>query len=194
VTPLRRTRDFILLQVGQGLSVLGSTSTNIAYPLLALAVTHSPAKAGVVGFANLVPYALFGLLAGVAADRWNRKRVMIAMDVVRALAMASIVTAIALADITFAQIAIVAFLEGSAFVFFNIAEVGALRSVVSPRQLPSAAATEQARYSAVTLVGPPFGGALFGVARSLPFLADAISYVFSIGSLLLMRTPFQEQR
>ena len=194
MVPLRRNRDFVLLQAGQGLSTLGSAASQLAYPLLVLALTHSPAKTGVVGFANVVPYALFGLLAGVAADRWNRKRVMILMDLVRVLAMASIVTALWLHDLTFAQIAIVAFVEGTAFVFFNIAEVGALRSVVPARQLPAAAAGEQARMSAVGLVGPTAGGALFGLGRSLPFLADGLSYAFSIASLLWMRAPFQETR
>jgi predicted MFS family arabinose efflux permease len=108
--------------------------------------------------------------------------------------MTSIVVAYELHDLTFAQIAIVALLEGSAFVFFNIAEVGALRSVVPGKQLPDAAAAEQARQSVVTLAGPPLGGALFGFGRALPFLADAVSYVFSIVSLLWMRTPFQEAR
>ena len=194
MTPLRRNRDFVLLQLGQALSTVGSTMTQIAYPLLVLATTHSPAKAGVVGFANILPYALFALLAGVAADRWNRKHVMILMDVTRALGATSIVVALALDDLAFAHVCIVAFLEGSAFVFFNIAEVGALRSVVPPKQLPDAAAAEQARFATVTLVGPPLGGALFGIARALPFVADAVSYVFSIGSLLWMRTPFQQPR
>ncbi len=193
-TPLSRNRDFVLLQAGQALSTVGSSMTQIAYPLLVLATTHSPAKAGVVGFANILPYALFGLLAGVAADRWNRKHLMILMDAVRALGALSIVVALALGELTFAQICIVAFVEGSAFVFFNIAEVGALRSVVPPKQLPDAAAAEQARFATVTLVGPPLGGALFGIARSLPFVADAASYLFSVGSLLWMRTPFQQVR
>jgi len=194
VTPLRKNRDFVLLQTGQALSTLGSSASQIAYPLLVLALTHSPAKAGIVGFAAFAPYVAFGLFAGVAADRWNRKLVMIVMDGVRVLAMSSIVVALALGQLTFAQIAIVALVEGSAFVFFNIAEVGALRSVVPARQLPDAAAAEQARMSVVTLAGPPLGGALFGLARSLPFLADAVSYAFSFVSLLAMRTPFQESR
>jgi MFS family permease len=194
VTPLRKNRDFVLLQTGQALSTLGSSASQIAYPLLVLALTHSPAKAGIVGFAAFAPYVAFGLFAGVAADRWNRKLVMILMDGVRVLAMSSIVVALALGRPTFAQIAIVALVEGSAFVFFNIAEVGALRSVVPARQLPDAAAAEQARMSVVTLAGPPLGGALFGLARSLPFLADAVSYAFSFVSLLAMRTPFQESR
>ena len=55
--PLRRNRDFVLLLTGRLLSTLGSQVTAIAYPLLVLAVTHSPAKAGIVGFAGLVPHA-----------------------------------------------------------------------------------------------------------------------------------------
>jgi MFS family permease len=192
--PLRRNRDFVLLQLGQGLSTLGSTSTYVAYPLLVLALTHSPAKAGAVGFANVLPYALFALLAGVVADRVDRKRLMIAMDVVRAAAMASIVAALAAGVLTFWQAAAVAFVEGTAFVFFNIAEVGALRSVVPAPQLQEAAAAEQLRYAAVTLAGPSVGGALFGLGRSLPFLLDAVSYAASILTLTWMRTPFQEAR
>jgi hypothetical protein len=193
-TPLRKNRDFVLLQAGQALSTAGTESTTIAYPLLVLAVTHSPAKAGIVGFARLLPYALFGLLAGVAADRWNRKTVMIASDAVRVLAVGSLVAALALDRLTYAQIPVVAFVEGVGFVFFNIAETGALRAVVPTRQLPDAAGAEQARMSAVSVAGPPLGGALFGVTRLLPFLVDMLSYAFSILSLLAMRTPFQEAR
>jgi predicted MFS family arabinose efflux permease len=192
--PLRKNRDFVLLQVGQTLSAIGSESTAIAYPLLVLAVTHSPVMAGIVGFARVLPWALFGFLAGVAVDRFKRKRMMIVSDIVRAGAVTSIVAAVALHRLTFAQIAIVAFVEGTMYVFFNVAEIGALRSVVPSRQLPAAAAAEQARYSTVTIVAPPLGGALFGIARALPFLVDAFSYLFSLGSLLAIRTPFQEER
>jgi MFS family permease len=194
VVPLRRNRDFVLLQLGQALSTVGSSSSAIAYPLLVLAMTHSAPKAGLVGFARLAPYGLFGLLAGVASDRFDRRRLMLVGDAVRVLALTSIVVALALDRLTFAQIAAVAFVEGTMFALFNVAEIGALRSVVPPRQLPAAAAAEQARLGVVDLVGPPLGGALFGAARSLPFLVDALSYAFSLGSLVAMRTPFQERR
>ena len=194
LTPLRRNRDFVLLQTGQAFSTLGNSASQLAYPLLTFALTHSPGRMGVVGFASLVPYALFGLAAGVVADRSNRKAVMVSMDLVRVLAMASIVVALALGHLTFAQVVIAAFVEGTAFVFFNIAEVGALRSVVPARQMADAAAAEQSRYAVVTIAGPPLGGALFQLGRSLPFLADGLSYAVSIATLLWMKTPFQETR
>jgi len=136
--PLRRNRDFILLQAGQTLSSIGSESTGIAYPLLVLTSTHSPVKAGVVGFARIVPWALFGFLAGVVVDRAHRKRLMIVSDVVRTAAVTSIVVALALGRLSFVQIAVVAFVEGTMYVLFNVAEIGALRSVVPVRQLPRA--------------------------------------------------------
>jgi MFS family permease len=194
VQTLGRNRDFVLLQIGQALSTVGSESSAIAYPLLVLSLTHSPFRAGVVGFARIVPYSIFALLAGVAADRWNRKRLMIVADVVRALALGSLVAALAAGVLSYAQIVVVAFVEGAMFVTFNIAEVGTLGAVVPGPQLPEAAALEQARISVVQLGGPPLGGALFGLGRSLPFLADALSYAFSLGTILAMRTPFQEER
>ena len=133
--PLRRNRDFVLLLSGRLLSTLGSQVTAIAYPLLVLALTHSPAKAGFVGFAGLLPHATLGLFAGVAADRWNRKRLMIAADGVRALAIATLAAMIVVDRVTFWQIAVVAFVEGAGAVVFNTAHAGALRAIV-----PAAAA------------------------------------------------------
>jgi MFS family permease len=76
-TPLRRNRDFVLLQLGQVFSNLGTELTLIAYPLLVLSLTHSPAKAGIAGFARFLPYVLFVIPAGVAVDRANRKRLLL---------------------------------------------------------------------------------------------------------------------
>jgi hypothetical protein len=194
MVPLRRNRDFVLLQVGQLLSAAGSQSTSIAYPLLVLAVSHSPAQAGLVTFARLTPFALFGLLAGVAADRWSRKRLMIAADGLRALAVGSLAATILLGHVAVWEILLVAFVEGTGSAFFGTAQTGALRAVVPPRQLPAAVGAEEARRATVRLGGPPVGGVLFGLGRWVPFAADAVSYVCSSLSLLAMRTPFQETR
>jgi len=192
--PLRRNRDFVLLQVGQLLSNTGTQSTAIAYPLLVLAVTHSPAKAGVVAFARALPAALLALPAGMAADRWSRRRLMISADGVRVIAVGSLAAAILLDRVAFWEIPVVAFVEGVGAALFVAAQPGALRAVVPPRQLPAAAGAKAGRDAAVMLAGPPLGGALFGLARALPFLFDAVSYAFSTLALLAMRAPFQEER
>src|SRR5688500_17691809 len=111
--PLRRNRDFMLLQIGQLLSNTGTQATAIAYPLLVLAVTGSAAKAGIVVFARMLPLALFALSAGLAADRWSRKRLMIVADGVRVIAVGSLAAVILLDGIVFCAIALVAFVEGS---------------------------------------------------------------------------------
>ena len=80
--PRWRNRDFVLLQSGQLLSTAGSQSTTIAYTLLTLALTQSPAKAGIVTLARVLPSAVFGVFGGIVADRFNRKRIMIAADLV----------------------------------------------------------------------------------------------------------------
>jgi hypothetical protein len=96
--------------------------------------------------------------------------------------------------VVFWEVVAVAFVEGTGSAVFFGAQPGALRAVVPPRQLPAAAATETGRQAVVRLAGPPLGGALFGLARALPFVVDAVSYAFSTLSLLAMRTPFQEER
>jgi hypothetical protein len=192
--PLRRNRDFLLFQAGQLLSDAGSQSSSVAYPLLVLAVTGSAAKAGVVAFARTLPWVLFTLPAGVAADRWDRRRLMIAADGVRVLAVGGLAAAILLHRAAFWAIPLVAFVEGAATAVFATAQTGALRAVVPAPQLPAAVSAQVGRQAAVRLAGPSVGGALFGLARALPFLVDAISYACSTVSLLAMRTPFQQPR
>ncbi len=192
--PLRRNRDFLLLQTGQLLSSAGTQSSSIAYPLLALALTHSAAQTGLVAFARSLPAAVLAIPAGIAADRWERRRLMIAADAVRVLAIGGLATAVAAHEIVFVALPLVAFVEGAGAALFAAAQVGALRAVVPLRQIPAAAAAQTGRQAAVQLGGPPLGGALFAVARALPFLVDAVSYAFSTVSLLAMRTPFQQPR
>ena len=192
--PLRRNRDFALLQAGQLLSRAGSGMSGIAYPLLVLAVTHSPAQAGLVQAARFAPFVALSALAGVAADRYDRRRLMIWADIAGAAALASLVAAIALDRVTFWHMFVVGLIDGCATVVFGAAYSGAFRAVVSRHQLPAAASVEQARASTVRLAAPPIGGVLFGFGRLVPFLADAVSYAFSTVSILLMRTPFQAER
>lgn len=157
-------------------------------------MTGSPATAGVVGFLGTLPYILFQLPAGAIVDRVNRRRLMIACDVGRMLALASIALAAWVGWLSLIQVIVVTFIEGALFVFFRLGEVSAIRIVVPPEQYSQALSQNEARLRAAVLVGNPIGGFLFDLGRAVPFLADALSYVISLGTLLLIRSPFEEQR
>jgi hypothetical protein len=193
-TPLRRNRDFVLLQCGQLLSTFGSAMSAIAYPLLVLGLTGSAAEAGYVGAVQFAPLVLISPAAGVAADRFDRRRLMIASDVVGASAVGVLAATVLSGHATLWLILVVAFVDSSAAGVFRAGNSGAFRAVVPRAQLADAASVSMARMSVVRLAGPPAGGALVAVSRGLPFVADAISYAFSSLSLLLMRTRFQEER
>jgi len=168
--------------------------SSIAYPLLALAVTGSAAKTGYVGAVVFVPLVLLSPAAGVVVDRFDRRKVMIASDAAGAAAVSALVAAILSHHSAYWLILIVAGVDSAATSFFRAGTSGAFKAVVPQPQLADAASFSMARMSAVRLAAPPVGGALFGLSRALPFLADAVSYAFSTASLLLMRTRFQEER
>lgn len=192
--PLWRNRDFLLLQGGQGISLIGSQVSQLAFPLLVLALTHSPAQAGLITAARGLPYALLCLPAGALADRWNRKRVMLLCDTGRAIALASIPIAFATGYLSVIQLYIVSLIEGTLFVFFSMAEVSALPHVVAKEQLATAAGQGELLNSGSLMIGPSIGGFLYSLSIMLPFLGDAISYGASVLSLLFIRAQFQQER
>jgi MFS family permease len=168
--------------------------TSIAYPLLVLALTGSPAKAGVVAFVRLLAMAVFALPAGLAADHWSRRSLMIAAHAVRAAAIGGLSVLVLLDEVVYWIVPAVAFVEGAGAAVFSAAQAGAFRAVVPTSQLPGAVAVVTGREAAVSVASPALGGVLFGVARALPFLVHAVLYVFSATALLAMRTPFQQGR
>jgi len=175
-------------------SAVGTRVSMLAFPLFVLAITHSPAQAGLIGALRGLPYALFILPAGALIDRWNRKLVMILCDIGRALALGSIPVALFLGHLTIAQLYIVSLVEGTLFTFFGLAETACLPQVVSKEQLPTAAAQGMVIDSVSGLIGPSLGGVLYSLGRAIPFLTDAISYGASVLSLFFIKAKFQEER
>ena len=192
--PLWHNRDYLLLWSGQTISSIGSGVSELAFPLLVLALTHSPAQAGFASALRTLPYFIFTLPGGALIDRWNRKRVMILCDTGRAISMASIPVALVFWHLTLVQLYIVSLLEGSLYVFFDLAETASLPRVVPKEQLPAAISQNQVTFGITNLLGPPVGGVLYTLGRAVPFLVDAISYLVSIISLLFIETKFQMER
>lgn len=193
-TPLHRNRDFRNLWIGQAFSELGSSASALAYTLLVLALTGSPIQAGLVGSFALAARTVLGLPAGALVDRWNRKTVMLACEVVRVVALGALAAAILAGKASVPLILVIATIESAAAVLFGPAQTAALRHIVPTEQLGVASARNEARSYAAQLAGPPMGGALFSVTRAAPFLADAISYLISLISIARIKRPLQEER
>lgn len=191
---LWRNRDYLLLWCGQVISTLGSSVSDLAFPLLVLAITGAPIQAGLVAALETLVGALVTLPAGALVDRWDRKRVMLICDICRFLSLASIPLALALGHLTIYQLYITALIEGTLARLFDLARSAGLAQVVERERLSMAVALDEVMEGMTTLGGPSLGGLLFSLGRALPFLADAISYAVSIVTLLLVRTPLQEER
>jgi predicted MFS family arabinose efflux permease len=178
----------------QVVSTFGSTASTVVYPLLILALTNSPSAAGIAAALRVVPYLLFCIPAGALIDRWDRRRVMILCDAGRFVAVAWIPIALWLDMLSLWQIYVVGVVEGTFFVFYNIAEVAALPRVVPVEDLPDATAQNQAAFNAATVAGPSIGTLLYeGIGRAAPFVFDALSYAASALSVAFIRAPLRQQ-
>ncbi|MER6610930.1 MFS transporter [Streptomyces sp. NPDC000927] len=192
--PLRRNRDFLLLWLGAGVSVLGDRAATVAFPLLMVWYGGSTTDAGLVGFAGLLPMLLVQLPAGVVVDRLDRRRTMIVCDLAGLLAMASVAVALAQGRLWLPHMLTVAFIEGTAAIFYRLSERAAVRNVVDESHLSAALAQNEARARAASLLGQPLGSSLYGVARWSPFLFAAASHLIALVGLLMIRKEFQAER
>lgn len=194
LVPLSRNRDFLLLWGGQAVSVLGDGVAELAYPLLVFALTRSPLDTGLLGALQVAAFVIFSLPGGVLVDRLDRKRTMILCDAARGMLFLGIVLAALLGHLSLTQVYVSGFLEGALYVVFGLCETSALPQVVDRSQVGAALGQTQAASGAAGIVSQALAGALFGISQALPFLLDALSFVASVGSLLLIRTPFQRPR
>jgi predicted MFS family arabinose efflux permease len=195
---VRRARDFQLYWVAGAIDRLGSQASGIAFPLMTLAVTGSPTATGLVGALGLAGRVAVAPVAGVLADRVPRRRMMVTALMVAAATMGVVFVAVVTDALTTLRVAVVvlsttAFVEGIAQACYGAAGSSALRGVL-PTDDQRALARLEARNHAVQIVGPVFGGALYQLARWVPFLADALSYAVAAGLVALVRADLTPQR
>lgn len=188
---LRRHADFRRLWLGQSVSMLGSELTVFALPLVAVVTLHAnPVEVGYLVAAARLPYLLFGLVVGVWVDTWRKRRTMVLADVGRALLLGSVPLASALHHLTIAQLVLVAFGIGTLTLLFDVAYQTFIPSLVRPQEIVSANSTMEGSRSVAGVLGPAGGGPLVQAftAPTAMFL-DSLSFVVSVVSLLLIRTP-----
>ena len=191
LVPLRRNAGFRMLWIGQLLSDTGSEIALLAYPLLILALTHSAVLAGVVGTARAVTLTCLQLPAGALADRFDRRRTMIICDSLRAALMVVLCILVAAHLASWPVVLVVSVIEGGTGALFDPSAAAALPGIVPDGQLEEAWAATEARGYVAWLAGPALGGVLFGLGRAVPFLADAVSYGVSLGTVNRIRGRFR---
>ncbi|MGW2547028.1 MFS transporter, partial [Kitasatospora sp. NPDC001574] len=132
---------------------------------------------------------VLGVHGGAVADRYDRRRILIAADGTRLLASASVPPAMALDRPALVHTLSVAVVIGATVAYSGPVRLLAVRSVVPPQQLRQAPAQDKARMSGAGLVGPPLAGALFGPGRGAPFVGTALASLLALASALLVRFP-----
>ncbi|MEU8541987.1 MFS transporter [Streptomyces sp. NPDC048717] len=187
--PLRHNRRFQTLWIGAAAANLGLETVEVAYPLLIMTLTGSPALAGLFGFTQIGTALLVGLPAGVVVDRMDRRRILLISEAVRALTLAFIVLMLTTDRADFVLLIVAAIVLGTGTAFGAPARMLLIRAVVPDHQLTAALSQDEARGGAAALAGPPLGGALYLVSRTFPFLAAIAGFAISFLCALFIRVP-----
>jgi MFS family permease len=185
--------DFLRLWAGQSVSVAGDQIGALALPLVAVLVLDASAtQMGVLTAAGWAPHLLFALGAGLWIDRCRRRRrIMIATDLARAAALATLPLAYWLGALTVEQLIGVAFAVGAFTVVFDIAWATFFMRIVPREDVVEANAKLSASRSLSFVAGPPAAGGLVqALGAPVTLLADAVSFVAS--ALLVGRIQAEE--
>ncbi|GAA4844023.1 MFS transporter [Luteimicrobium xylanilyticum] len=189
---LWHNRPYMLLMTGKTVEVVGSGMATFAVPLLALALSGSLVVAGTIGAVAQVGALVATLPAGVVADRWDRRTIVVGCSILGLAAWGSLGVASLLGGITTLHLAIAAFLAAVARAVYEPAESAAIRHVVPTPQLGSAMAAVQGRSAVASLVASPLGGLLYAVSRVLPALAGAVGHLVALVCALGVRVRLGE--
>ena len=185
--PLGGNRDFRLLVFSQGISAVGDMVAVTALPLLILELTGSGVALGVVFAIQAITDFGVSTFAGAVVDRSDRKRIMVAADIGRAILTALIPISVIVGVPTMAVILLVAAPLRTFHAFFRAAYIASLPGIVGRRHLPRANGIVETVESTSVIVGPAIAGLLAAsIGAGLTLAIDAASFAASAAGLLLI--------
>ena len=186
VSPPRLGGSFRWLLTAEIITNLGDGVAIAAGPLLVASLTHDPFLVSMALLSEYLPTLLFGVVAGAAADRFDRRRMVAAINVVRAIVLAILTVTIATGAVEIAIVLAALFAMGTAEAFADTAGSSLVPNLVQREDLGTANARLEGAYILTNqLIGPPVGAFLFVVGMALPFATNAAC--FALGALLVMR-------
>jgi MFS family permease len=185
---LRRHRNYRLFFIGQLVSVCGTWMQNIALAWLVIELTTSPLAVGVLAFFRFVPFTVFGLFAGVVADRFDNRRLVMATQSV-SMALSAVLAVLALTGSATLWLAyVLAVLTGTALVFDAPGRHALTFQMVGREELPNAVALNASLMNASRVVGPALAGLLIAaLGVGACFAINTATFLAVLASLLLMR-------
>ncbi len=186
VLPTRMGVPFRWLVASSWVSNLGDGIALAAGPLLIASQTSDPLLVALAGLLQRLPWLLFGLHAGVLADRADRRRVVVAVDVLRACVLAVLVGALVTGAVDTTVVLVAVFLLGTAEVFADTTSATLLPMVVRRADLGIGNARLMAgRITMNELAGPSVGAVLFALGTAWPFVVQAVCLL--LAALLVSR-------
>ena len=186
IAPSRLGRSFRWLLAATIINNAGDGVVISAGPLLVASQTRDPFLVSMALLSEYLPVLLFGVLGGAAADRIDRRRMVVAVNVVRALVLAGLVVVIATGTVNIAVVLVVLFILGTAETFADSASSTLVPGLVSREDLGIANARMQGAFLLTNqLVTPPIGAFLFAAGIALPFATNAAC--FALGAVLISR-------
>lgn len=172
--------------------MLGSSITTVLLPLIVYDATGSAAQTGMLFALRVVPYLLFGLVAGPLADRGNRRRLIIGGNLVEGTLVATIPIAHVFGVLSIAQIYVVALLSATAFVFSDAAVFGAVPALVGPERLPAANGLLSSMGSVTEIAGPVIAGVLVAsIGTTTAIWIDSASFLIAAAVQARIRSSFR---
>ncbi|MFP5309557.1 MAG: MFS transporter [Actinomycetes bacterium] len=189
-----RQRDFGVYFVGNSLSNVGTWFQNLAAAILVYRLTRSAFLVGLVNFAQFIGAFLLAAPAGVAADRFDRRRLLIATQTVAAVVTGGLAVLVLL-DLASAPLVIAAaFLLGLALAFMVPALLALVPLLVAPRDLDTAVGLNSLTFNLARAVGPVLAAAVIARADlGTAFAINAASFLVFIAALLVIRPRPQER-
>lgn len=190
---LWRHRDFLKLWSAETVSRFGSEVSNLALPFVAIVVLKASAfEVALLGALEFLPFLLFTLPAGVWIDRLARRPILVASDLVRAVALVSVPIAYAFDALSIWQLYIAGFVVGIGTVFFDVSYQSYLPSLVRREQLVDGNSKLELSRATSQTGGPGLAGALIGLLTApVAVLVDAVSFVVS--AVFLARIKVNEE-
>jgi MFS family permease len=173
--------DFRALWFGQTVSSVGSQLSLVAIPLIAALTLHAgPLEMAILGGLESAPFVILSLPAGVVADRYDRRRLMIACDLLRALVMGAIPVIFVSGNGSFLWLCLAGAVVGSLSALFTVAQQAYVPEVVARDRLVAANQRLEISEAAARVAGPGIASILFQIGGGLLAIAiDAVSYLAS---------------